>query len=304
MSKVFMFPGQGSQKVGMGKDYYDTFEIAKNKIDEANDILDRDLKSIIFNGPEDLLKSTQNTQPALYIIEATINDILQEKGITPSLTLGHSVGEYSALYAAGVYSFKDGLKLVAKRGELMADAGNVCKGTMAAIIGLQKEVIARELAKIDGIVVPANENSPEQTVISGDVLAVDNACEKLKNAGAKRAIKLPVSGAFHSPLMQQATDEFEEYINTISFENARCPVISNVTAKPEQDAQILKSLLIKQLLSPVRWVDSMNYIKSSDVTSLIEVGPGIVLKGLARKCELEINAISCSNVDNLYFLTN
>lgn len=305
MTHTFLFPGQGSQKAGMGKDFYDTFETAKSRIDKANDVLGRDLRSIIFNGPDEDLKATQNTQPALFIVEAAINDILNEKGFVPSFTLGHSLGEYSALYAAGVFSFSDGLQIVAKRGELMAEAGSIAKGAMAAVIGLSEEGISNVLSQIEeGIVVPANLNSPEQIVISGDAAAVDIACKKLSSAGAKRAIKLPVSGAFHSPLMQPAAEEFKQFITSFSFNNARCPVIPNVSAEPESNGIVLKDLLIKQLLSPVRWVDSMMCCKRNNALSCLEVGPGSVLKGLARKCDSEINVISCGTVDNLFSLTN
>ncbi len=303
MSYVFMFPGQGSQKVGMGKDFYDSYEVVKNRIDEANEVLQRDLRAIIFEGPEDAIKATQNTQPALYTVESAICDLLREKGATPSLSLGHSLGEYSALYAAGVFSFVDGLRLVAKRGELMAKAGEVTKGTMAAVIGLSREQISEVLAIVtEGVVVPANENSPEQTVISGDVPAVQAACEKLKEAGAKRAILLPVSGAFHSPLMEQAANEFKTFLSEITFNKAQCPVITNVAAQPEEDGETLKELLVKQLLSPVRWVDAMTQVDASGHDTAVEVGPGSVLKGLAKKCQLAMNVVSCGTVDNLYFL--
>lgn len=305
MAKTFLFPGQGSQKVGMGKDFYEAFETAKKRFNEANDILGWDLKALIFEGPEEELKATQNTQPALFTVEAAINDVLNEKGIFPSFTLGHSLGEYGALYAADVYSFTDGLRIVAKRGELMAEAGKVAKGSMAAVIGLSKDVIVDVLSGVEGgVVVPANENSPEQTVISGDASAVDIACEKLNDAGAKRVVKLTVSGAFHSPLMQPAADEFQEFLTSFTFNNAKCPVIPNVTAKPENNPDALKGLLVKQLLSPVRWVDSMECIKQNVASSCIEAGPSNVLKGLARKCDPEINVVSCDTVDNLYSLTN
>jgi [acyl-carrier-protein] S-malonyltransferase len=298
-----MFPGQGSQKVGMAKDFYNAFETAKERFEEANTILGRDLASLIFNGPEEDLKSTQNTQPALFTVNAVINDVLQKKGITPSFTMGHSLGEYSALYAAGVFSFIDGLKMVAKRGALMAEAGKATKGGMAAIMGMNKEAIKEVLAGIEtGTVVCANENSPDQTVISGDEPAVDIACEKLKGAGAKRTIKLPVSGAFHSPLMQGAALEFEKFIASYTFNEARCPVISNVTAQEETNGIIIKGLLIKQLLSPVRWVDSIAAISSKSGATLIEVGPGNVLKGMTKKCNELLNVVSCESVDNLYSL--
>jgi len=285
MKYTFLFPGQGSQTVGMGKDLYESFDVAKEKFDDANRILGRDLVSIIFNGPQEELTATQNTQPALFTIEAVISDILGQKGIAPSYTAGHSLGEYSALYAAGVLSFEDGLKAVARRGELMARVGKATPGTMAAVIGMSREKIAEVLATVSsGIVVPANENSPEQTVISGEVPAVTEACEKLKAAGAKRAMLLPVSGAFHSPLMQVAADEFAPFLDTITFSAPRCPVITNVTAKAETDPMLMKSLLVKQLISPVHWVDAMNTLAQLDFGVCLETGPGSVLKGLAKKC--------------------
>ncbi|NLE02926.1 MAG: ACP S-malonyltransferase [Fibrobacter sp.] len=306
MKYTFLFPGQGSQTVGMGKDLYESFDVAKEKFDDANRILGRDLVSIIFNGPQEELTATQNTQPALFTIEAVISDILGQKGIAPSYTAGHSLGEYSALYAAGVLSFEDGLKAVARRGELMARVGKATPGTMAAVIGMSREKIAEVLATVSsGIVVPANENSPEQTVISGEVPAVTEACEKLKAAGAKRAMLLPVSGAFHSPLMQVAADEFAPFLDTITFSAPRCPVITNVTAKAETDPMLMKSLLVKQLISPVHWVDAMNTLAQLDFGVCLETGPGSVLKGLAKKCSDSLNVVPSDTATNIYsLLTN
>lgn len=306
MGFTFLFPGQGSQAVGMGKDFYNEFETARKRFDSANEILQRDLLKIIFEGPQEELTATQNTQPALFLVESVIADILNEKGIAPSFTAGHSLGEYSALYAAGVLSFSDGLKAVARRGEYMAKAGKATAGTMAAVIGLSKEKIAEVLQKVgSGIVVPANENTPEQTVISGEVPAVNEACTLLKAAGAKRAMLLPVSGAFHSPLMQGAADEFSQVLDTITFSKPCCPVITNVTAKPETDPALMKSLLVKQLVSPVRWVDSMQALVGQDYGTCCEVGPGSVVKGLAKKCQDSLNVISCDTVTNIYsLLTN
>jgi [acyl-carrier-protein] S-malonyltransferase len=303
MGVAFLFPGQGSQEIGMGADFFNTFDNVKKRFDEANEIVGRDLKKIIFEGPDAELTSTRNTQPALFTVETAIADCIMEKGITPTVTLGHSLGEYSALYAAGVISFQDGVKIVAKRGELMAAVGAKVPGTMAAVIGLPKDKIAEVLKTVDaGVVVPANENSPDQTVISGEPAAVKAAGEKLSAAGAKRVMPLPVSGAFHSPLMQPVADDLQAFLSSIEFKTPRCPVISNVLAAPVTDGAELKRLLITQLLSPVRWVDSMRYLAANGITSAIEVGPKTVLKGLAKKCSETLNVIPCATVDNLYSL--
>jgi [acyl-carrier-protein] S-malonyltransferase len=303
MSSAFLFPGQGSQKVGMAADFAAVFDSVKQRFELANTILGRDLRKIIFEGPEADLTKTNNTQPALFLVETAIADILTGKGVVPSMTLGHSLGEYSALYAAGVYTFADGLKIVAKRGELMAAAGTSAAGTMAAVIGLSKEKIVAVLATItSGVVVPANENSPDQTVISGAIVAVKEASEKLQAAGAKRVVPLTVSGAFHSPLMQPVADEFARFLEGFNFSKPACPVVTNVTAAAVTDPVELKALLVRQLISPVRWVDSMKYVVDQGVGSAYEIGPGNVLKGLARKCSEALNVISCASVDNIYSL--
>ncbi|MFP4416351.1 MAG: ACP S-malonyltransferase [Chitinivibrionales bacterium] len=300
MAKTFLFPGQGAQKIGMGADFFRRFEFARKRFAQAGELLGRDLAALCFEGPQDQLTATQNTQPALFTVESIISDVLAEHGIAPAMTLGHSLGEYSALYAAGVFSFEDGFNLVSARGKLMAEAGKKAPGTMAAVVGLDRDKVAEVLRGVDGIVVPANENSPDQTVISGEIEAVKAAGEVLQQAGAKRIIALSVSGAFHSPLMQEAADEFSAVLAGVTFADARCPVITNVTADAQRDGEELRKLLVKQLTSPVRWVDSIRFVCSQEQGPCLEVGPGNVLRGLARKIDRGMIVVSCESVDNVY----
>lgn len=295
MSFAFLFPGQGAQKVGMGADLFEATPLAEARFAEASEVLGIDLKKIVLEGPEEELTRTEYTQPALFTIESILVDLLADKGIKPSVTMGHSLGEYGALYGAGVIDFSTGIRLVSKRGALMAAAGSESDGGMAAIIGLPKDDIVAVLETVDGVVVSANENSTDQTVISGEKAAVESACEKLKEAGAKRAIMLAVSGAFHSPLMKPAADEFQKYLDTVEFSDASCPVITNVTAAGETSGAALKSLLVEQLLSPVRWVDSQKSLQDIAPEVIVEVGPGTVLKGLARKFSRDLKVSSCAD---------
>ncbi|MBN2037927.1 MAG: ACP S-malonyltransferase [Chitinispirillaceae bacterium] len=300
MEYVFLFPGQGSQSVGMGRDLFNAYECVRKRFAEADALLNRDLSGLVFNGPAEELTHTSNTQPALFTLEAAIADILIDKGITPVLTAGHSLGEYSALYAASVFSFEVGLRVVAKRSELMAKAGQERPGAMAAVLGMEKTRIAEVLATVtSGNVVPANENAPEQTVISGEVDAVREAGEKLKAAGAKKVLPLQVSGAFHSPLMQHTADGMAALLSGVPFDAPHCPVISNVTAQPETDPATLRELLVRQIVSPVRWVDSMLTISANGSEHCVEAGPGSVLKGLARKCNPKLNVVAAGTVGNI-----
>jgi len=304
MKLTLLFPGQGSQAVGMGRDLYDQIPAARARFEEADAILGRGLSKIIFEGPTDGLTDTRNTQPALFAVEAALTDLLLANGVVPEYAAGHSLGEYSALYAAGVVSFEDGLRTVAARGAAMAEAGKQNPGAMAAVMGMGREKIIAVISQVkSGIVVSANENSPEQTVISGEAGAVNEACALLKEAGAKRAILLPVSGAFHSPLMRPAAEKLASALESVAFSAPRCPVIANVTAKAESDPARMKELLVEQLVSPVRWVDSMAALAALGPSACAEVGPGSVLKGLVKKCAPEINVVSCDGVNNVYSLS-
>ncbi|MEA2106261.1 MAG: ACP S-malonyltransferase [Bacteroidota bacterium] len=288
--KAYVFPGQGAQFVGMGKDLYENYPVAKELFEKANEILGFRITDLMFEGTEDDLKQTRVTQPAIFLHSVILAKTLED--FKPEMVAGHSLGEFSALVANGALSFEDGLKLVYKRAMAMQKACELEQSTMAAIIGLEDKVVEDVCAAIDEIVIPANYNCPGQLVISGSMKGVDIACEKLKEAGAKRALPLKVGGAFHSPLMEPARVELAEAINSTNFNTPICPVYQNADAKPYTDPVKIKENLIKQLTSPVRWTQTMQNMIADGMTSYTEVGPGTVLQGLLKKVDRQIPAQS------------
>lgn len=285
--KAFVFPGQGAQYPGMGKDLYENSAIAKELFDKANEILGFEITKIMFEGTADELKQTKVTQPAIFLHSVILAKVLGEE-FKPSMTAGHSLGEFSALVAAGALSFEDGLKLVSKRALAMQKACEAQPSTMAAIVGLDDEIVELVCNETDGIVVAANYNCPGQLVISGAVEAVNNACEALKTKGAKRALILPVGGAFHSPLMEPAREELAAAIEATQFNVPVCPVFQNVDALPQTTPEQIKKNLIAQLTGPVRWTQTVVNMIADGATSFTEVGPGKVLQGLVNKVNREV----------------
>jgi [acyl-carrier-protein] S-malonyltransferase len=289
MKTIFLFPGQGSQYVGMGKALAESHEGCRRLVQEADDVLGIKLSDILFNGPEEELKATQNTQPALYVTSQLVALVLAEQGIVADCAAGHSLGEYSALAAMGAISFADGLRLVRLRGDLMAQAGVRRPGAMAAVLGMDPEPLEAVLKTVAGCVVPANYNSPGQIVISGEVAAVEAAMEAASAAGAKKVVRLPVSGAFHSPLMEYALDGLKEGLAKATFLKPSAPVIANVDAVAHENPAEFADLLARQLVSPVRWIDSMKTAFDLGVTRGIEVGSGKVLMGLMRGIDRNVS---------------
>ncbi len=297
--KAFVFPGQGAQFTGMGKDLYENNQVAKDLFDKANEILGFNITDIMFEGSDEELKQTKVTQPAVFL-HSVISALCMGDDFKPEMTAGHSLGEFSALVAAGALSFEDGLKLVYKRALAMQKACEAAPSTMAAIIALPDatiEEVCAEVSKPGNIVVAANYNCPGQVVISGNIEAVNEACEKLKEAGAKRALPLKVGGAFHSPLMQPAKEELESAIEATEFHTPKCPVYQNVDAKPHTDPEEIKKNLIAQLTAPVRWTNEVQNMIADGATDFTECGPGKVLQGMIVKIAKGNDAVTAHGLE-------
>ena len=285
--KAYIFPGQGSQHTGMGYDLYKEYDFLKDFFSVSNDILGFNISELMFTGSNDDLKQTKVTQPAIFIHSVAMIKALG-KSFNPQMVAGHSLGEFSALVACGVLTFEQGLDLVSKRAVAMQEACENTNGTMAAIIGLENKVIEQTCESISGTVIPANYNCPGQVVISGEIKSVADCCERLKDRGARRAITLPVSGAFHSVLMESAKEKLNEVINQIDFNEPICPIYQNVSGNFETKAEKIKSNLISQMTSPVKWTQSVKNMIKDGATEFSEIGPGNVLQGLVKKIDREV----------------
>ena len=301
MSVAVVFPGQGSQFVGMGKDFYDKFDEVKEFYSNADKALGYSLSDIMFNGPENDLKLTQNTQPALVTMSASIWSLIKDK-VQPSFFAGHSLGEYSAVYASGGLSFEETVKAVHNRGKFMQSAVPVGAGAMSAVLGLDEDTVSKVcvgISKANFIVEPANFNCPGQVVIAGSADAVAQAGEELKTAGAKRVVPLPVSAPFHCSLMQPAKDAMAEYLNNITINDLNIPIMNNVDAAVEKTGADVKNALIRQVAGTVKWTQSVENMIAAGVTTFIEVGAGSVLTGLIKKINKTVETINISTVDDL-----
>jgi len=293
MPTAYIFPGQGAQFVGMARDLTETYDSARAIVDRASTLLGFDIDAVMYGdglGPDEAaarLRRTDNTQPALFVHSMAAWSVLRERGVTPDCTAGHSLGEYSALVAAGAISFEDGMMAVRRRGELMADANRVEAGTMLAVIGLDDDAVNAVCDRVeretDGVVRPANYNSPGQVVISGSLAAIDAAAALATEAGARKVVPLDVGGAFHSPLMAYAAEGLSEALNRLELRKPMCPVVLNVTAEPTTDPEMIRALLLEQLVSPVRWTQSVVAMHEQGIDRFVEVGPGKILSGLVKR---------------------
>ena len=289
--KAYVFPGQGAQFVGMGKDLYENFTQAKELFENANEILGFRITDLMFSGTDEDLRQTKVTQPSIFLHSVILARMLADR-FEPDATAGHSLGEFSALVSGGALSFENGLRLVSQRAKAMQMACELQPSTMAAILGLDDEVVEKICNAINEVVVPANYNSPGQIVISGSVAGIDTAIEELTKAGAKRALKLSVGGAFHSPIMEPARKDLETAIDAAEIINPRCPVYQNVTAMPSRDPEVIRENLKKQLTAPVKWTQTVKNMLADGAKSFTEVGPGKVLQGLIKKVDKDAETIS------------
>ncbi|WP_299312243.1 ACP S-malonyltransferase [uncultured Aquimarina sp.] len=290
---AYVFPGQGAQFSGMGLDLYENSEIAKELFHKANDILGFEITKIMFEGTADELKETKVTQPAIFLHSVILSKVLGDS-FNPDMVAGHSLGEFSALVANGTLNFEDALRLVSKRALAMQSACELKPSTMAAVLGLDDEVVEKGCEEIEGVVVAANYNCPGQLVISGEVEAIEKACELMKEKGARRALVLPVGGAFHSPLMEPAREELAAAIEETTFNTPNCPIYQNVTTTAITDPEEIKKNLMAQLTAPVKWTQSVKNMMKDGATSFTEVGPGKVLSGLVKKVDRSMETISAS----------
>jgi [acyl-carrier-protein] S-malonyltransferase len=293
MKTAYVFPGQGAQFVGMGQDLYNLNDETKALFEQANDILGFRITDIMFSGTDEELKQTKVTQPAIFLHSVILAKALGES-FQPDMVAGHSLGEFSALVAAGALSFEDGLKLVAQRANAMQKACELQPSTMAAILGLEDAIVEDICAQVDDVVVAANYNCPGQLVISGSIEGVDKACALLTEAGAKRALKLNVGGAFHSPLMESAKVELQAAIEAVDILSPSCPIYQNIDAKPQTDPAVIKENLIAQLTGAVRWTQTVQNMLADGATAFVEVGPGNVLQGLVKKVDRQVQTSAAS----------
>ena len=288
---AYVFPGQGAQFVGMGLDIYEKYPLAQELFEDANEILDFHITDIMFEGTAEDLKETKVTQPAIFLHSVILSKVMGDS-FKPDMVAGHSLGEFSALVANGVLNFEDGLKLVSQRALAMQKACELQPSTMAAVLGLEDEKVEQICNKVQGIVVPANYNCPGQLVISGEVSAIERACEEMKEAGARRALVLPVGGAFHSPLMEPAREELAAAIEETEFNVANCPIYQNVSTTAVVDSNEIKKNLISQLTAPVKWTQSVRNMIKDGANHFTEVGPGRVLQGLVKKIDTTVETTS------------